>query len=431
MTSMNGLNATNMFIFGGSASIGVEKAGFKLDRVLELCDGMEELNAYHWHKNRPDAPIVPPSVWENPSDYLGKLRDGGEDGVDYSFANCPCSGLSRINRNAGADQPQNQHFYRLFDAYGEMRPKAFTIENAPTLTTYGVSILKDLAKNLSDKYNFTVISDQGSRHGVPMRRDRTMIFGWRRDYFDDKIPMIDPSETGSANVRSAIGDLSRDVAGSNVPNHSDLIDVQFIGEFPEILQTMVAESVSHLRATAMVKDRNPVDFEKRLGKLSLSEKQIASIMKELDKVSRGECKWDKSANLLYWDNLAPSMTSMARWIHPDGHRQLSIREMSRFMGYGDDFVFHEGGKTHIVQCLAQGVPAQFSEWASRQAAAAIIWPKNSVAAKRSDGHVMVYQNNKDGTFAKLDHDKIQSLDAMRTGHVGAMQKIHTAKLEMF
>jgi site-specific DNA-cytosine methylase len=146
------LKALGVFIFCGSATLGVEAAGYDIDRVLELTNDMDKLNAYHFIKNRPNIPVVLPNQWEN-DDYLSNLV---LEDYDLLYSNCPCSSLSQINRNASVDGDKNVHFYRVFNVVEKVKPKAFFIENAPTLVKLGYPIIKDMVNKLNHLYKFTI-----------------------------------------------------------------------------------------------------------------------------------------------------------------------------------------------------------------------------------------------------------------------------------
>ena len=52
------IKAIGCFIFGGSQTIGHLKAGWNVDRVLEMTENMKEINSAHFVKNYPDIPII-------------------------------------------------------------------------------------------------------------------------------------------------------------------------------------------------------------------------------------------------------------------------------------------------------------------------------------------------------------------------------------
>lgn len=162
--NINGFTAINAFIFSGSFSLGVMKAGFNLESVLEISDDQPYQNAFYFKKNVEDVNVILPSEWEN-DNYLNVLK---HKNIDLMCCNCPCSSLSQINRNASVDGKNNIHFYRLFNIFEKIQPKAFVIENAPTLIKLGFPIIKDMIKRLSSIYRFTIIHDYAGNHEVPM-----------------------------------------------------------------------------------------------------------------------------------------------------------------------------------------------------------------------------------------------------------------------
>ena len=113
--------AVNAFIFAGSFSIGVMKAGFNLKKVLEIADNQPETNAFYFIKNYPNIPVILPTEWEN-DEYLLNLR---KENIDLMCCNCPCSSLSTINRNASVEGKNNIHFYRLFNIFEKMQSFPF------------------------------------------------------------------------------------------------------------------------------------------------------------------------------------------------------------------------------------------------------------------------------------------------------------------
>lgn len=56
----SGLKAVNAFIFAGSFSLGVMKAGFDLQKVLEISNSQLKQNAFYFAKNVEDVPVILP-----------------------------------------------------------------------------------------------------------------------------------------------------------------------------------------------------------------------------------------------------------------------------------------------------------------------------------------------------------------------------------
>lgn len=140
--------------------------------------------------------------------------------------NCPCSSLSQINRNASVDGKNNIHFYRLFNIFKHVHPKAFVIENAPTLVKLGLPILKKLMEALGDMYRFTVVRDHAGNHEVAMSRMRTLVIGWRRDVFP-RCPVIREDMHDIVTVKDTLGDMYDDTTNDMKSATSDAISFMY------------------------------------------------------------------------------------------------------------------------------------------------------------------------------------------------------------
>ena len=348
----SGLKAVNAFIFAGSFSIGVMKAGFHLDRVLEISDQQPLQNAFYFMQNS-SIPVILPSEWEN-EEYLANIKD-----VDLMCANCPCSSLSQINRNASVDGKNNIHFYRLFKMFNAIQPKVFVIENAPTLIKLGFPILRDLVNQLGDKYRFTIIRDYAGNHNVAMRRMRTLVVGWNRNVFSS-LPKVNPDKHSSPTVRDTLKDILDDTTEDYKSMAFDNIKAAYKYCAPgNSLMTGLAKAClagEHKdEIIAIVKESNHFnELNRIMGKL----KQKANY-------------WDKSPYKLELDTFFPSFTSAMEYIHPTQDRMLNLREMARIMNYPDEFSFKGKCSVPTIQAMAQGVPANFGYYISSQARLAL------------------------------------------------------------
>ena len=344
------MKAIGMYIFGGSNSIAVMQSGYVIDRVLEISDDILEKNAYHFHKNYPDIDIVLPSEWKT-SDYLESLEAYN---YDLFYANNPCSGLSRINiKNAGASNETNKYFYDVFDAIFKIKPKTFLIENAPTLTTIGVSILEDLNELLGEEYYINICSDCAGNHNVAMKRARTLITGFRKDTIKG-CPIHRPNKQVKTTVKDVIGDLYNVEDGDLNLNNFSVTPVRF--DNLSIYYNMVPQNKSVMNAMI----HSNIDYS---DSTILTDYQKRFLNRGRAKVAEGKNFFDKFPYRLSENDVAPSLTSLSKFIHPIKDRGLTTREYARIMGYPDDFEFYDECKTHVIQCIAQGVPVNFIKYA--------------------------------------------------------------------
>lgn len=377
------------FIFGGSATIGILNAGYNVDRVLEMTDDMAELNAYHFVRNF-SIPLVKPSEWEN-DNYLSEIK---ANKYNLMMFNPPCSSLSAINRNASADGKNNVHFYRVYNIINKVEPDTFLIENAPTLIKLGYPILKDLTHILGHKYRFTIVRDYASNHNVAMRRMRTFVIGWHRDRFD-KIPLLHADIQPQYTLKDCIGDLY-DAPLDPSYNHVTLIEKQLTKY--ENLFHLVPQGNSALKS--FIKHFDTIKHQ-------LDDKDVKYIERIMETMKKKDNIWDKTPYRPLENGYAPSMTSVTQIIHPVNNRNFTIREYARLMNYPDDFILHEGCKVPVIQCLAQGVPANFIKYIAGEIKEAL--QGNREFIEDSEDKILNFQHHTKMTYETFSQEQIDEL----------------------
>ena len=355
MVETKDLKVIGSMIFAGSASIGVMRNGVTPKMILEISDEILEDNASHFIHNYPNIPVLGSSVWEAPG-YLEKLR---EENIDLIYGNPPCSGLSLGVRGPQShEKGPNCHQYRYMEIIKQVQPKAFMYENAPTLVSTGKPILNDFIKTL-ENYNFTIIRDFGMNHGVPMKRQRTFFIGWRKDVF----PTIPTLTMDKQDVLTTVGDAIKDLY--DVPlNDPSVLNHNLIPDRPfQSVEKFFPDVPYGNGSTHTVNWIICNEYEKY--EPLLDEKTKKALKTQLWKQREGLGYWDKSSTRPDPNKLAPSLTGYTSLIHPIHHRQFTVREYARLMGYPDEFEFLVPKRPReIVRHIAQGVPVPFFQWAS-------------------------------------------------------------------
>lgn len=380
------IKAIGCFIFGGSQTIGHLKAGWNVDRVLEMTENMKEINSAHFVKNYPDIPIVLPSEWEAEG-YLEGLKGK----YDLFFANNPCSGLSRINLHASADNKTNDHFYDVFKIIKKIEPKMFFLENAPTLVSYGTPILKKMADIIGDDYRFTIIRDKAANHGVCMQRMRTFVIGWNRKNFD-KIPLINMNHEKRVSLEEIICKPYNGAANCE----PDPMKNAYMDLIPFYKNLKAGETVLRMsiRLYDELKDQYPPKWRKL-------------VEHEMDKLKRKSGIWDKSAYRAK-KTQAPSMTSLTYLVHPEEDRDFYIRDYARLMGYPDEFVFYPSeSKVSCVQACAQGVPVNFIWYISKELRR--VFEGKDVEYSGDETKDLVFQNHSAKNYYAFTKDEFKAL----------------------
>jgi len=347
--SQNKFKSLGVFIFGGSQTIGHLQSGWTVDKILEMTDDMTDYNAHHFAKNYSNIKVIKPSQWQD-NIYKAALR---ENKYDLFFANNPCSGLSRINKNPGTHQPINSKFYEVFDLINWIEPKTFLIENAPGLSTIGTAILHDMVNILDEKYLFTIIRDEAGNHNVPMKRPRTLLIGWNKKIFKG-IPLLQMNKQPMTKVGDVLQGLSNDSNNMEYDEkHHHRVYTDLIPYYDKV-DTDMSILMSIVRDFDFWKDKISPTLLKRVQTIQ-------------NKLADNKGYWDKSPSRVNPNKRCGSITSITQYIHPTEHRDFYIREYARLMGYPDDFIFYpEECQCSSVQCIAQGVPVNFIKYISAE-----------------------------------------------------------------
>lgn len=341
------MKALAMYIFCGSLGIGIMQAGFKIDRVLEITDEMLEENSKHFMHNYPDIPVIKPSLWNNTIYKNGLFKED----YDLLAGNPPCSGLSQINRHASSDNLTNQFMYNFIDTVSYVQPKTFMMENAPTLISKGKVILDYLVSILGGDYYICIVRDYAGNHLVPMRRQRTMVLGFRKNIFQG-VPVLKDYKEVSGNITAG------EVLSSIDPNSSNMYveDNRSCKDLEKYLK-YIKENKSIMHSLSELS-------EEEIKSLDISDKRKKNILTLKKKLATGKGVFDKTPFKLSKDLVAPSMTSLSEFINPVYDRHLYIREYAKLMGYPDNFEFVKDAKVPYIQSIAQGVPVNFAKWAA-------------------------------------------------------------------
>jgi len=396
----NNFKALGMYIFGGSASIGVMKAGFHLDKVLEMTDNMTELNAHHFAKNFDNIPIIQPSEWNN-NEYTQNLKN---ENYDLLLSNCPCSSLSSLNKNAAVDGKNNFRFYEVFDMIQNIKPKSFFIENSERAIKLGFPILKDMINKLKDEYKITIIRTQAGDHDVAMRRMRTLLVGFRKDVVDNKLPLIHMNLKPKTTCFDAIGDLCNIPLGdSSISNHT-LIQNDLWSPI---------ENLYHLFPDNATTMESMIDQIDEIELLIKDLKVYKEVIKNKAKLANGQKLWDKSPYKPAPDNVCPSMTSVTLLVNPMLNRSFTIREYARLMGYPDSFQFFpETCKTPIIQCIAQGVPANFVAYIAGEISEVLNGNRDLLSD--SEDKVFSFQNHNHKLYKTYTLEDLEGMTELNT-----------------
>jgi len=260
-------------------------------------------------------------------------------------AGCPpCQGFSRIRRRNGkravADK-RNDLVFEFGRIVREVRPKAIMMENVPGLEKD--LRFKTLVRSLRGggyRIDWRILDLQ--EFGVPQRRRRLVMIGWRADNRPD-LDTLPPSKAKS--VRDLIHDLP------HIPK---------VGRPLHRYKTF---------RTSIVKariDRVPHNGGSRR---ALPKSLILKCHTRKRKKERG---FKDVYGRMAWDEVAPTITggcinpSKGRFLHPERNRAITLLEAARLQAFPLWYKFDmSDGRYPIAEMIGEALPPRFAKVAAR------------------------------------------------------------------
>ncbi len=324
--------AIDLFAGAGGLSTGLRKAGFSVVAAVEI----DPTSAASYRANHPATPILLNDVRRITGPQL--LQRGGlHRGQLTILTGCPpCQGFSTLatkRKGARKEDPRDDLIFEVLRLARSLRPQFVLIENVPGLAQ---DDRYDRFERGLERAGYNVkwkVLD-ASDFGVPQRRKRLLVVASRtgpasEDWFSSDCKM--------ATVRGAIGNLPK--AGSSGDALHDLPEKRS----PEVLERIRSipcdggsqrDLPLHLRLRCHVESDGYSDVYGRVS----------------------------------WDDVAPTITSgchnpsRGRFLHPEEHRALTLRESALLQGFPHDYVFDlSRGKEHVAWQIGNAFPPRFIE----------------------------------------------------------------------
>jgi len=335
----------DLFCGAGGLSYGLSRAGFAtvggLDKFYPAVDTYKA--QFGSRVIREDAFTLPPSD-------LGKLI-----GTFDVLAGCPpCQGFSslRVSR-FGVEDVRNDLVLYYAMVVETVRPNAVLFENVPRVAKDArfAYLLKVLSEN---RYSFAYRILNVADYGVPQRRKRLVLIAVRGA---GKVELPEP-DYGSPDslavrrgglkpwktVRDTIDDLPLVNDGECHPSYPLHCAKKLNPRYKEIIKHVPKNGGS----------RNSVPPELLLP----THRKHASSFRD----SFGRLRWDEPSVTITTKFYDPST---GRFIHPEQHRPLTLREGARLQTFPDDYPF-KGNFTRIARQIGEAFPPLLAEKIGRR-----------------------------------------------------------------
>lgn len=276
--------------------------------------------------------------------------------ADVVIGGPPCQGFSLLNKKR-KDDPRKQLWRPFLEVVERSKAQVFVMENVAQLL--GSEEHKEILVT-ARRMGFHVRSTKlcAADFGVPQTRWRAFIIGCR---YSDPAVVFPPKKTH----RSPNADLSNGNPNLYVPNPKPWRTVRdAIRDLPpptgvEIRavepplnlhfgRTPTAKSLKRYKAIPR-EGMNRFDLQRNA--LHLTPK--CWIRKKSGGTDLfGRLWWDKPAFTIRTEFFKPEK---GRYLHPDQHRPITLREAARLQSFPDDFKF-AGSKIEIAKQIGNAVP---------------------------------------------------------------------------
>ena len=252
--------------------------------------------------------------------------------IDVLVGGPPCQGFSPLGRMNDWDRadPRNKLWRHYARILATVKPKIFVIENVPELLTSGEFVtLRRTVKKFGYELEFGVLN--AANYGVPQSRRRAIIIGSRIG-----TPAL-PSEIDERRtVRDAIGDLPL------LPNGETTLHRP---------RKPLATSIERYKCVPPGGNRfDLAQLRPDLTPACWKRKTTGSV----DVFGRME--WDKPAPTIRTEFFKPEK---GRYLHPEAHRPITLREAARLQTFPDEFVF-AGSNVQIAKQIGNAVPVELA-----------------------------------------------------------------------
>lgn len=324
----------DLFAGAGGLSIGLGNAGFKLVAATDWD---------HWscetlRTNHPDIAVhegdITSLVLKDFAKQFGNIE------IDLIVGGPPCQGFSQLGKQEATD-PRNQMWREYLRVVKYFKPKLFVIENVPQiLTSDEYPQIKEMAEALGYVIREKVL--HAVDYGVPQKRKRAIIIGSRvgvpthpepTHVSSDKATLFNANLKPWATVKDAIGDLPLIPDGNN----------WHVGRNPTPL--------SMKRYKTIPPGGNRFDLPNALAPECWKRKKTGSTD------VFGRLEWNKPSLTIRTEFFKPEK---GRYLHPEAHRPITIREAARLQTFPNDYVV-VGSNVQAAKQVGNAVPARLAQ----------------------------------------------------------------------
>lgn len=337
-------SVVDLFAGAGGLSLGFAKERFDTVAAVELS---REASATYSSNH---AGV---SMWTG--DISDWLKTSDVPRADIVIGGPPCQGFSNLGARRVRD-PRNALWRRYVDTLTLVRPRYFVLENVADFLNSGQ--FRDLKRETHrsgrlSEYRIEAAVLNAAEFGVPQVRKRAVVLGSHRDVpaLGTPVGHLAGRPEQWATVRDAIGDLSSEVAGIDLPEGPHRLGSSRPFRTHELHLGRRPTQLSLDRYAAIPEGGN---------RYNLPEHLLAECWKTHHDGSgdvMGRLHWDRPSVTIRTEFWKPEK---GRYLHPVADRPITHLEAARLQGFPDEYLWH-GSKTEIGRQIGNAVPFKLAQ----------------------------------------------------------------------
>lgn len=217
----NGYHCVELFAGAGGLALGLEKAGFVTEALVEI-----DKNACSTLKhNRPKWTVIEKDIIEVADQGIKKYLKNPEIEIDLLSGGYPCQSFSYAGMRKGLEDTRGTLFYSYAKILDELKPKVFLAENVRGLVNHDggktLATMIDVFGAIGYRVYKKVLNAKD--FGVAQKRERIVLIGVRTD-IKEVFDFPNPQEYKPV-LRDALRDVPDSMGESYTPKKKKVMEL--------------------------------------------------------------------------------------------------------------------------------------------------------------------------------------------------------------
>lgn len=341
---MDNYNVIDLFCGAGGLSCGFKRAGYNI--ILGIDNDPKAIETFELNHNGTKSicsDITEISYEKDINPLIGSAP------IDVIIGGPPCQGMS-LSGPRKFDDPRNKLYLSYIRLVGEIRPKAFVIENVPGLVGLFGGRIKDSIiekfTNMGYKIQYKILC--AADYGVPQLRKRVVFVGYKKGHFSY------PKENKKyVTCEMALSDLPPLIDSLGIEKMQYTVPAN--NYYQKIMRENSDAIYNHVAA-------NHSEKVKKIISLVPAGGNYKDLPEEFRNSRNFHVAWTRFPN----DRPAPTIdTGHRHHFHYKYNRVPTVRECARLQSFPDDFIFL-GNKTQQFRQVGNAVPPLMAEAIANQ-----------------------------------------------------------------